>query len=195
MRNLNFRLILEHGCLIVIFKYAHNWHDCTKPVFSFLSQLTTWHCSQLLLSAGRAAIDRYLLLARPTAAYPPHAAAAVDRWDKRADGRTEMDKRTDRRTPYRYIDPVTFCASSVLLSAQKSEVLWWMCFCGSACSRAYLWNYTPNLTNFMLVNYYTHMARFSSGGVVRLHVRHHIFPKWASCRYCYSYSDVNKPTD
>ena len=136
MRNLNFRLILEHGCLIVIFKYAHNWHDCTKPVFSFLSQLTTWHCSQLLLSAGRAAIDRYLLLARPTAAYPPHAAAAVDRWDKRADGRTEMDKRTDRRTPYRYIDPVTFCASSVLLSAQKKRsivmnVLLWLCLFAS----------------------------------------------------------------
>jgi len=38
-----------------------------------------------VLSAGRAAIDRYLSPAEPTAANPPHAAAAVDRWDRRTD--------------------------------------------------------------------------------------------------------------
>ena len=71
-------------------------------MFSFLRQLTTWHCSQLLLSAGRAATDRYLLPAGPTAANPPHAATAVDRWVRQ----------TDRQTPYRYIDPAAYYAGS-----------------------------------------------------------------------------------
>ena len=43
---------------------------------------------------GRAAIDRYLLAAGPTAANPPHAAAAGER-----------DRQTDGRTPCRYVDP------------------------------------------------------------------------------------------
>jgi len=45
-----------------------------------LRQLTTWHCPhlQLLLTAGRAAIDRYLLAAGPTAANPPQQRAAAD---------------------------------------------------------------------------------------------------------------------
>ena len=71
-------------------------------MFSFLRPLTTWHCSQLLLSAGRAAIDRHLLPTGPTAANPPHAAAAVDRWVRQTDG----------RTPYRYIDPAAYYAGS-----------------------------------------------------------------------------------
>ena len=40
-------------------------------MFSFLRQLTTWLCSQSQLSAGRAAIDRCLPPAGPTAANPP----------------------------------------------------------------------------------------------------------------------------
>jgi len=43
---------------------------------------------QLLLSAGRAAIDRYLLPAGPTAANPPHTVAAVDRWGRQTDRQT-----------------------------------------------------------------------------------------------------------
>jgi len=44
-------------------------------LFSFLRQTATWHCPDsaarlLLLTAGRAAIDRYLLSAAPTAANP-----------------------------------------------------------------------------------------------------------------------------
>jgi len=35
-----------------------------------------------------AAVDRYLRRVEPTAANPPHAAAAVDSWDIRADIRT-----------------------------------------------------------------------------------------------------------
>jgi len=45
-----------------------------KSLFSFLRQTATWHCpdsaARLLLTAGRAAINRYLLSAAPTAANP-----------------------------------------------------------------------------------------------------------------------------
>jgi len=65
-------------------------HVC---VFSFLHQLKTWHCPHSLLraccrGAGRAAIDGYLIPAGPTAANPPHAAAASGRADtnRQADG-------------------------------------------------------------------------------------------------------------
>jgi len=44
----------------------------------------------LLLRAGRAAIDRYLLPAGSTAANPPHAAAAVDNWDIQTERRTDI---------------------------------------------------------------------------------------------------------
>jgi len=57
--------------------------------------LKKWHCPHLLwlavlrppccCGAGRAAIDRYLLPAVPTAANPPHAAAAGE-WDRQTDG-------------------------------------------------------------------------------------------------------------
>jgi len=74
-----------------------------KSVFSFLRQLTTWHCSQLLLSAGRAAIDRYLLAV--------HGPQQQTRLKMRSmDG---TDRRTDGRTPYRYIDPAAYFARSV----------------------------------------------------------------------------------
>jgi len=63
---------------------------------------TMWRCSQL--SSSRAEIDRYLLPAGPTAANPPHAGAAVDKWDRQTDGRTR----------YRYIDPAAYYASSVI---------------------------------------------------------------------------------
>ena len=46
-------------------------------VFNFLRQLTTQHCLYLLLSASHAAIDRYLLAARPTAANQPQQRVAV----------------------------------------------------------------------------------------------------------------------
>ena len=62
-------------------------------VFSFLHQLSTWHCSHSLLRTSRAAIIRYLLPARPTAANPVL-------W------RTlQMTGRTDRLTPNSFIDP------------------------------------------------------------------------------------------
>ena len=53
----------------------------------------------LLLGARRAAIDRYCL----PAVNQPNAAAAVDRWDRRTDG----------RTPDLYIDPASYFANSV----------------------------------------------------------------------------------
>ena len=49
----------------------------------------------LLLGAGRVAIDRCLLAAGPTAANPPHAAAAVDSWDKQTDGHRAVTYITD----------------------------------------------------------------------------------------------------
>ena len=60
-------------------------------VFSFIHQLTTWHCphsaaaaaARLLLSASRSAVDRYLLLA----ANPQHVAAG---WDRQTDGRATV---------------------------------------------------------------------------------------------------------
>ena len=56
--------------------------NTSKSEFSFLRTLTTWHCPRLLLSADRAAVDRQLLVAGPTAANPQQrrrAAAGRDR--------------------------------------------------------------------------------------------------------------------
>ena len=52
--------------------------------------LASGAAAPLLPGAGHAAIDRYMLPARSTAANPPHAAAAVDSMghtDGQADGR------------------------------------------------------------------------------------------------------------
>jgi len=49
-----------------------------KSAFSFLRQLTTRHCSHLLLDAGRAAIDRYLVAAGPKAANPQQRRAPAE---------------------------------------------------------------------------------------------------------------------
>jgi len=70
--------------------------DLRTSYFSVLRPLTTWHCSHLLLSAGRAAIDRYLLAAGPTAANPPQRRASAEWWDRQRDG----------RTPDSFIDPL-----------------------------------------------------------------------------------------
>ena len=72
--------------------------DSNISVSSFLRTLTTRHCphspsTSLLLSAGNATIDRYILPAVPTAAN----LAAADR---------RTDRQTDGWTPYSYIDPV-----------------------------------------------------------------------------------------
>jgi len=47
------------------------------------------HCAAsvpLLLGTSQAAINQYLLPSGPTAANLPHAAAAVDNWDRQTDG-------------------------------------------------------------------------------------------------------------
>ena len=75
-----------------------------KCVFSFLRRFKrgmTRNCcyAPCPCSDSRAAIDRYLLPAGPTAANPPHAAAA-DEWDR--------DRQADRRrdtVAYRDMDP------------------------------------------------------------------------------------------
>jgi len=48
--------------------------------------LTTWYC-QYLPAAAAAEINQYLLPAGPTAANPPHAAAAGE-WNRLTDERT-----------------------------------------------------------------------------------------------------------
>ena len=78
-----------------------------------LRQRTMWHCphsAAARLAAARraaaearptaAAIDRYLLPAGPTAAIPPHVAAAGE-WNRQTDGQT------DGRTPDRSVDPAS----------------------------------------------------------------------------------------
>jgi len=70
-----------------------------KSVFSLLPRLLTRHCSHLLVSAvmrrccaarpAHAAVSRYLPPARRSAANPPHAATAVEWWDRHTDGRTD----------------------------------------------------------------------------------------------------------
>ena len=69
-----------------------------KSVFSYLHvrTLTTRHCP--LPHAASAAIGRYVLHAGPTAANPPHAAAA-SKWDR------QSDTHTDGRTPYSVLEP------------------------------------------------------------------------------------------
>jgi len=49
---------------------------CQRVCVQLPTQLTTWHCSYLLLSARPADVDRYPMAAEPTAANPPlwHAA-------------------------------------------------------------------------------------------------------------------------
>jgi len=54
----------------------------TSRLFSLIRQLEATHCSHLLLGA-------VLLPAEPTAANPPHAAVAVDSWDRQTDRQTD----------------------------------------------------------------------------------------------------------
>jgi len=54
------------------------------PAFAAARRAAAW----LQLTAGRAAIDRYLLAAGPTAANPQLQRAAV-RWDRQTDRRTD----------------------------------------------------------------------------------------------------------
>jgi len=61
------------------------------------------HCAAvtpLLLGASGAEIDQYLLIAGPTAANPPHAAPAVDSWQR------QMDRQPGRWTD---TDPAAAC--------------------------------------------------------------------------------------
>ena len=85
-----------------------NWQSILCSITSLCSasptRLSTWHCPHLLLrtvlrrrccwAPAPVADDRHALLARRSAANPPHAAAAVERW---------TDRLTDGRTPDRYI--------------------------------------------------------------------------------------------
>jgi len=67
-------------------------HSTSKSVFSFLRQLTTWHCPHLLLlSAGQQSID---------------ISCSPDPQQQTRSIGERRDRQTDGRTPYRYIDPI-----------------------------------------------------------------------------------------
>ena len=70
--------------------------DLLHALFRTLDMLAFAACG-----AVRAAIDRYVVSAGPTAANPPHAAASVDNWGRHSDSR-----RTDT---VRYTDPAAYC--------------------------------------------------------------------------------------
>jgi len=73
------------------------YRKINKSVFSFLRQLASWHCSYLLLlSAGRAAIDRCLLAAGPTAANPPQPNDGTNGQTDRRDSFIYPARRTTR---------------------------------------------------------------------------------------------------
>jgi len=91
----------SHGPCIAICNAMHNNDNANatlghinKFVLYLLRRLSTSCCPHLLLSAGTcstapSAVDRYLTPAGRTAANPPAAVAAVDRCDRRTDGRTD----------------------------------------------------------------------------------------------------------
>jgi len=93
-----------------------------ESVFSFIRQLSVWHCPRLLLSAGacctahllqarRAEIDRCLLSAGLSAANLQQRRAAS--------GRTVGQ--TDRRTPNRYVDPPSNTMRAVSMRAASAH--------------------------------------------------------------------------
>ena len=81
--------LISTSDLFVVGICAFSEQTSLCSLFSFLRQPTMWHCSQLLEQATDISGRRF------TVANPPHAAAAVDRWDGQTDG----------RTLYRYVDP------------------------------------------------------------------------------------------
>jgi len=112
------------------FSWCHNAYEFTyvqhaipsKSVLSLVPRLSTWRYPQPQLgreqqiSSGRryaapVAIDRHLLPVPELSSKPSHAAAAVDR----------RDRRTDGRTPDRSIDP----APHAMRGRNKSRILDW----------------------------------------------------------------------
>ena len=97
------------------------WEILLKQVWVQSRQLGCqhdMHSPHLLLNAvlrrrccwvtALAAVERYVPPAGRSAANPPHAAAAVEWWDRQ----------TDRRTPDRYTDPVLHTMRAVSISRQ-----------------------------------------------------------------------------
>jgi len=87
---------------------ACDGHTINKSVFGFLRQLTTRYCSHLLLSAVLLGALRPQLTT--DIAYSPGARQQTRRTlPRRANG---TERRTDGRTPYRYIHPAAYSAAS-----------------------------------------------------------------------------------
>jgi len=104
-----------------------------RGVFSLVPRLSTWHCTHLLMKAvlrrrcflvpALAAVNWYLQPALHSAANQPHAAAAVDRWDR------QTDRRTDGPSTYSY-------TLLRILRGQCQIVSWWSLsiFCLAICN-------------------------------------------------------------
>jgi len=70
--------------------YKRQWlHYVAKTATTSLRLASSFGCQHDTVCICRAAVDRYLLPARRSAANPPHAAAAVDRRGRPTDGRTD----------------------------------------------------------------------------------------------------------
>ena len=75
-----------------------------KSAFILLRQLTTWHCSHLLLQAWRPPL--WIDICPPG----PQQQTRRSAMQRSMDG---TERWTDRRTPYRYAGPAAYCASSI----------------------------------------------------------------------------------
>jgi len=99
----------------VLYNYSYSlratgaWPTC---ITRLCVQLTTWHCSHLLLSAVACCSNRSISPAR-------RADADMDR---KAAAARQTDGQTYGRTPYRYMDPAAYYANS----ANKGRWLLWL---------------------------------------------------------------------
>jgi len=108
--------------------------NCTAAVNATLLAYAAYRraaAAPLLLGPDRAAIDRYLPPAGPTAANQSHVAASRSI----AETNRHIDGQMVRRTPYRYVDPAACHASdvnncmSIVYWFPVSEVIAYICQC------------------------------------------------------------------
>ena len=92
--------------------HATRSNNTNKSVFSFLRQLTMWHCphpaARLLMTAGRLAVQQSIDVSWPPGPQQQTRSSGV----RRPDG---TDRRTDRRTPDSCTDPAADAARQLVL--------------------------------------------------------------------------------
>ena len=117
----SFELIgaIEISLSIYLFHTPNRTSLCSASYVSWQRDTAHISCCTTCCCAPCSCSTRYLLPAGPTAANRPQWHTAVNRWDR------QTDKQMDRQTPYCYIDPATYYASSVnaaLCVAQYTKV-------------------------------------------------------------------------